>query len=93
MVAICLDFKWLRNQISNPIKNLDHLHPTSFPPFKIQTSPDFRYPLYKVNVQKTVWGWLSILTCKRMVENNEKHSKIMKKIYFLSCVRDTQQGL
>ena len=38
MATICLDFKWLGFQISNPIRNPDHLQPFSFQPFKIQTT-------------------------------------------------------
>ena len=30
MVAICLDFKWLGFQISDPILNPDHLQPNLF---------------------------------------------------------------
>ena len=30
MVATCLDFKWLGFQISDPIRNSDHLQPNLF---------------------------------------------------------------
>ena len=48
VVLICPDFKWLRGQISVHIIIHTICKPTSFWPFKIQTSPDFRFSLYWV---------------------------------------------
>ena len=46
LAAICLDFIWSGFQISDPIRNQDHLQPNLFSTFEIQNSSDFRSPLY-----------------------------------------------
>ena len=61
MAVICLDFKWLGFQISDPIWNRTIWNLTSIGPFKIQTSPDFRSALY---TQGLFYGTLRVeFTC------------------------------
>ena len=46
MAAIYQDFKFLGFGVSNPIQNPDHLQHNLYLTIQIQTSPDFRSPLY-----------------------------------------------
>ena len=54
-------FKWSGFGISDPIWNPDQLQSILFWPFKIQTSPDFRSPLYYILIL-THFCWLSKLS-------------------------------
>ena len=52
-------------QISDPIQNLDHLQPNLFWPLQIQTSPDFRSPLYIIFCLTTISLSIFKVWCSR----------------------------
>ena len=52
MAVICQDFKWFGFRISGPFEITTIFKPTSFWPFEIQTSSDFRSTFHKYRKRK-----------------------------------------